>query len=65
MKEASYKKPCIAWFYLDGILRIGKSIKTECRLVVSGLGLGGDGNGWQLTGIEFLLDVMKYPKITL
>lgn len=40
LKETRHKRPCIVWFHLHEIFRIGKSIDTESRLVVACGGRG-------------------------
>lgn len=64
MKEASYKKPHVIWFYLSEMYKKGKSIETKSRLAVAGAGVGISGfegkwgvtvNGVPFWGLESVL----------
>ena len=53
---ARHKRPNIAWFHLQEMSRISKSIETKKRNAWQGLGLGGGKNGEHLLmSMEFLL----------
>ena len=63
LKEANKKRPQIIWFLIYEIFRLGKSMKTECRLTVGqSWRVGEGGRGWEcwlLVSAQFLLREKK------
>ena len=53
-EEARYKRPCVVWFHLHELSRIGQFIEIESRLMVArGLSWGGMGYSDCLMGTGF------------
>ena len=58
-ERSQTQRPCILWFHLHEMSRIGKSIETESRLV-NCQKLGGKGDGTLLLmGLGFLIGIIK------